>query len=197
LGGPAYIVRNLVFGQRGNPIKNRYAAEGGIFINNTFIGNDGDGVDMVFGAHTRNNIFLVTPGKTRSLRVDVSSPSRIKVLDMDYDAVGAMGPNGKALADFTAETGLEKHGFQFGSNEEILNANPSIPEQFKIKDHWRIPASFMQATDRPHPDLSLKPGCRAIGAGVVVPNLSEGTSGKVDLGALPFGQPLPHYGPRP
>jgi hypothetical protein len=47
-------------------------------------------------------------------------------------------------------------------------------------------------------DFRLKPGSAAIDRGVVLPNITDGYNGRApDLGALEFGQPVPHYGPRP
>jgi hypothetical protein len=47
-------------------------------------------------------------------------------------------------------------------------------------------------------DLRLDPASRAVDAGIVLPNFSDGFSGKApDLGCCELGQPLPHYGPRP
>jgi hypothetical protein len=59
-------------------------------------------------------------------------------------------------------------------------------------------AYYEPNTGRPHPDLQLKAGSPAIGAGVVVPNLAETPDGKApDLGALESGKDLPHWGVRP
>src|SRR5437879_6074634 len=47
-------------------------------------------------------------------------------------------------------------------------------------------------------DFSLKPDSAAVDKGVVLPNITDGFSGKApDLGALEVGQKPPHYGPRP
>jgi len=47
-------------------------------------------------------------------------------------------------------------------------------------------------------DFRLKPGSAAIDRGVVLPNITDGYSGRApDLGALEVGNPAPHYGPRP
>jgi hypothetical protein len=47
-------------------------------------------------------------------------------------------------------------------------------------------------------DFRLKPGSAAVDRGVVLPNVTDGFTGKApDLGALEVGQPPPHYGPRP
>ena len=46
-------------------------------------------------------------------------------------------------------------------------------------------------------NLTLAPGSAAIDAGTVIPNVTDGFTGKApDLGAYEFGQPVPHYGPR-
>ena len=51
-----------------------------------------------------------------------------------------------------------------------------------------IPAQYM----------TLRPGCTAVDAGAVLPNINEGFLGAApDLGAFELGQPLPAYGPRP
>ena len=46
-------------------------------------------------------------------------------------------------------------------------------------------------------DFQLRPGSVAVDAGVRLPNVNDGFSGKApDLGAYEVGQPVPHYGPR-
>ena len=46
-------------------------------------------------------------------------------------------------------------------------------------------------------DVRLKEGSAAIDAGVQLPGLNDGFTGKApDLGALELGEELPHYGPR-
>jgi hypothetical protein len=46
-------------------------------------------------------------------------------------------------------------------------------------------------------DFRLRPGSTAVDHGVVLPNATDGFSGRApDLGALELGQNPPHYGPR-
>ena len=46
-------------------------------------------------------------------------------------------------------------------------------------------------------DFALMPGSTAIDAGTLLPTITDGFTGKApDLGALEFGRPAPHYGPR-
>jgi hypothetical protein len=47
-------------------------------------------------------------------------------------------------------------------------------------------------------DFRLKTGSAAVDRGVLLPNVTDGFTGKApDLGAVEVGQALPHYGPRP
>jgi hypothetical protein len=197
IGGPAYLIRNLVIGAKENALKNRYDADGGVFINNTLLCYDGQASDLPFRSYTRNNLFLINPGKgRRSAKVDVSK-ERVGQLDMDYDGFGPPGPNGRPLAEFSAATGLEKHGLQLTSNDQVLAHPPGAYPQY-LSRQWTVPEAFLKEKGRPHPDLSLRPGSAAVGAGVAVPNIMERADGKApDLGALQLGQPAPHYGPRP
>ena len=46
-------------------------------------------------------------------------------------------------------------------------------------------------------NFRLKPGSKAVDAGVVIPTVNDDFAGKApDLGALESGKPEPHYGPR-
>ena len=46
-------------------------------------------------------------------------------------------------------------------------------------------------------DFRLKAGSAAIDAGMELPTITDGFTGKApDLGAYELGRPLPHYGPR-
>lgn len=197
IGGPAFVIRNLVIGQKENNLKNRYESEAVVFINNTFVCRDGEPADLPYGSFTRNNLFLTIPGQgPRTVRVDVS-PERLKRLDMDYDGFGPRGPNGLAVKEFAQQTGLEKHGLQLAADDDVLAKVPGPFPQYESKQ-WSIAEAFLTEKGRPHPDLSLKPGSPAISAGTVIANIAERPDGKApDLGALQSGQPMPHYGPRP
>ena len=47
-------------------------------------------------------------------------------------------------------------------------------------------------------DPRLREGSKAIDAGRVIPNITDGFRGQApDLGAIEHGDPLPQYGPRP
>lgn len=47
-------------------------------------------------------------------------------------------------------------------------------------------------------DFRLAPGAAAIDAGIIIPNVNDDYTGEApDLGALEYGQSMPHFGPRP
>jgi hypothetical protein len=183
--------RIVVFGIKENPLKNRYESENEFFINNTFIALDGNGNDLRYSAYSRNNLFLTTPGKGKiPARI---GPDKLNQYNMDYDGFGPTGPNGKPVTQFATETGLEKHATQFTSNDEVLKAAPIINPAYH-GEHWTAPKATLEEKARPHPDLSLKAGSKAIAAGTRVPNIMDPEH--PDLGALQHDQPMPHYGPR-
>ena len=41
IGGPAYLIRNVVIGAKENALKNRYESDGAIFVSNTLVNDDG------------------------------------------------------------------------------------------------------------------------------------------------------------
>jgi hypothetical protein len=90
----------------------------------------------------------------------------------------------RTLADFRAATGQEAHGLEvdFDIFERMTPPDPA-------KRH-----AVYHAMDL---NFRLKPGSKAVDAGVVIPTVNDGFAGRApDLGALEVGQPEPHYGPR-
>jgi hypothetical protein len=77
----------------------------------------------------------------------------------------------------------------------LLHPPGAFPQY--LSRQWTVPEAFLKEKGRPHPDLSLRPDSPAIGGGIAIPNIMERADGKApDLGALQFGAPTPHYGPR-
>jgi hypothetical protein len=90
----------------------------------------------------------------------------------------------KTLAQMAVVTGQEKHGVLVDYNIFQQVAPPNIADVQHVYD----PADY---------DFRLRAGSAAVDAGVELPNITEGFSGKApDLGAIEFGQPMPHFGPR-
>ncbi len=214
IGGPAYVFRNLDFNISENTIKDRYKSSGLVLVNNTMVA--GWCTDLIEHTFARNNLFI-TRGKRLALQYRIEdflgNHPAISPLDLDYD-----GYNGaiqgkeynrttgqrrtywsasevplvrrhspKTLAAFQRMTGQERHGILLTAKECF-----AVPFAPQYPDNWRR-IDF----DNPPPDLRLKEGSPAIDAGTVLPNIAEEYNSKApDLGALEFGAPLPHWGPR-
>jgi hypothetical protein len=86
-----------------------------------------------------------------------------------------------SLASFAAASGLETNGRQIDRTTCFVTF--SVPGPAPVP----IPAQHM----------TLKPGCGAVDAGMILPNIADEFDGAApDLGAYELGQPLPIYGPR-
>ena len=88
------------------------------------------------------------------------------------------------LADYKAATGQEAH---------------SIEVDFDIFENLRPPdpAKRFDVYHAMDINLKLKPGSRAVDAGIVIPTVNENFVGKPpDLGAHEVGAPPLQYGPR-
>ena len=132
--------------------------------------------------HLRNNLFF---GGTNSTTI---TP---ELHTMDYDGFGsnifswAQGTDPKltyvGLANFTAATGYEANGIMI-SRDDFVNA----PEY--VAGTTLTPDDF---------DLRLTDGSEAIDSALRLPNINDDYLGEgPDRGALEFGVPPPHYGPR-
>ena len=81
--------------------------------------------------------------------------------------------------------GVEQHGIRV-ERDKIFESFTGVSYN-KDKNRGKVTVQYM----------TLKPGCSAIDAGVAMPNINDGYTGKApDLGAYEFGKPLPHFGPR-
>ena len=201
IGGPAYVIRNLIFVATEDTIKDRYKSSGAIFINNTFIEagpTNSEAVTPPEHSYGRNNLFI-TYG-TRSIKYHaedfVRSPA---TLDLDYNGYNKLlsAPAWKAfnlpahesntLATMYEKTGLEAHGVQIDPQTCFQDPLPTKDEIAQSLNTWSTP----------HPNFSLKKDSPAIDKGIAIPNVVEQFEGAApDLGALEYGAPLPHWGVR-
>ena len=179
-GGPIYLIRNEVYGITEHYNKWNNKPAGIISVHNTI------GASFYTtphqNCHLRNNLFF---GGTNSTTL---TP---ELHTMDYDGFGgkiftwAHGDVRKishtSLEKFTAATGYEKHGIRI-SRDDFVNA-----VEYRAGTTW-TPDDF---------DLRLKEGSKAIDSAVRLPNINDDYNGEApDRGAIEFGDPRPHYGPR-
>lgn len=205
-GGPAYFIRNILYHVPSGVAFKFSAKPAGLFVyHNTIIGEHLMG-DPSANMHFRNNLFLGrdTPGRG-ILRMATSSdetttdyngyrPNRGVAQQYSYFAppkgqrvyepTGDLWKSFATLADFRRATGQESHSIEvdFDIFEKL---SPPDPEQRYAVYH---------AMDL---NFKLKPGSKAVDAGVAIPTVNDDHTGAApDLGALEVGKPAPHYGPR-
>jgi hypothetical protein len=204
-GGPAYFFRNLVYdATTGGPLKFVDTPAGVLVWQNTFFGQS-----PLFGpaanVHFRNNLFigdgwagpvfaLTTTTAWSSADYDGWRPnpdSRVAFAwtspreGVRADFKGQLVKREFAsLADFSAATGQERHGVLLDTD---IFVNAPLPDRADPQRLYR-PQDL---------DFRLKPGSAAVDAGVELPTITDGFTGKApDLGAYELGSEPPHYGPR-
>jgi len=201
-GGPCYFVRNVQYNiTRGVPFKTNVQPAGVLIYNNTSVSCgmiSGKGVATITAGYSNsrifNNLFLGLAGPTLNSGFFDSGVSQI-----DCNGYTVVGPiewttfderwmpkrrqSYKTLEEFAESTGCERHAVTIGF-EDLMN----VPEP---------PCESKTHTNLNFGDARPKEGSRAVDAGTVVPNVTDGFSGSApDLGAYELGHPLPHYGPR-
>ncbi|MCP5144525.1 MAG: hypothetical protein H6978_06845 [Gammaproteobacteria bacterium] len=210
-GGPAYFIRNVLFNQVVGGLKFTGGGAGVLVAHNTIIGEAARDWGPFGNQHYRNNLIVaqgavgrgagaVSPGV---FEVDTSTgysssdyngfapwPATREnfrwTLSEAKDQIGADKP-GKGYAnlkDYAAATGQDQHSVLIDYSDFVKAFAPDMSDLQRLYD----PAAV---------DLRLRADSKAIDAGVRLPNLNDGFTGKApDLGAYEAGQELPHYGPR-
>jgi hypothetical protein len=205
-GGPVYFYRNIVYHVAAGPAFKFSAKAAGLFVyHNTLIAEQ-PVRETYSNAHFRNNLFL---GKDTPDRGIMAWANATQAYSTDYNGfrpnkgVAAQyawfappagsgpvyEPKAEAwrtfatLDEFRAVTGQEKHGVEvdFDVFENLAPPDPT-------KRH-----AVYHSMDL---NFRLKPGGKAVDAGVPIPTINDGFVGKApDLGALELGAEEPHYGP--
>ncbi len=222
IGGPVYWIRNIAYHAPGGSTRMTNGAAGVLFYNNTILTETSAGSSA--NVHWRNNLMLgensapaifsvntntnystsdyngfrPNPGAAFSFQWN-SPPANIQadysglLLARPQPGVPAVNPTLEvrqfaALAEYSGATHQDTHSvivdYDIFVNVPRLDAKDlkKVQKLYKAEDF----------------DFSLKPGSAAIDHGVILPNVTDGFTGKApDLGALEAGQPPPHYGPRP
>jgi len=206
-GGPAYYIRNVVYHvPTGCGLKFNVKPSGLVLYHNTLITEALPG-DMYSNVVFRNNLILGRDVADRpvfrfsnataystydyngyrmnpksKVQFQWTSPPAGKA--RDYTADRSRARRFGSLAELRAETGQEAHGIEVDYG---IFRNLAPPDASK-------PQAIYHARDL---DFRLAPGGKAVDAGVPIPNINDGFSGKApDLGAYEEGQRPPVYGPR-
>jgi hypothetical protein len=204
-GGPAYFIGNLVYhAPEGGSVKFQANPAGIVLYHNTFIGEAHD-MGPVSNQHFRNNLILGQGAFPEIFTVDTFtnySSSDYNGFRPNPGAAAAFGwnsPPSGVVADFAsnrevrrfgtlkeyaAATGQDRHSVlvDYGDFVRVSAPDPQDPRRFYRPDEF---------------DFTLRAGSKAIDAGVVLPSINDGFTGRApDLGAFERGRPLPVYGPR-
>jgi hypothetical protein len=220
IGGPIYWIRNIIYHAPGGSTRTSNGAPGMVYLNNTILSETsirttsnshwmnnlmlGENVQpAIFAVNTYTNYtssdyngFRVNPGAAESF--EWSSPPwgvAQDFRDLLAAADGVQAPPDKhlvtrhyaTLAQYSAETHQDTHSVML--DYDVFEHVPVLD----AKDMKTVQKVY----DAKDLDFRLKPGSAAVDKGAVIPNVTDGYSGKApDLGALELGKPIPHYGPR-
>ena len=192
-GGPAYYIRNIVYN---TPVALKFINPAGVIVYHNTIIAENRTATQVSNAHFANNLFLGTdasagiaslggPTAYSTYDYDGFRPNRgaefqytwlgpRQGMTVDYDRPQNQAQRFKTLAELTSATGAEAHGMEVDYDIFERVAPPSPPDSSK-------PGKPYDAIDL---DFRLKPGSKAVDAGMRIPNVNDGFAGKgPDLGA--------------
>jgi hypothetical protein len=205
-GGPAYFIRNLLYHvPSGVAFKFSGKPAGLVVYHNTIIGENLLG-DPSANMHFRNNLFLGRDTPERGiLRMANSTADNTS----DYNGYR---PN-KGVTEQYSYFAPKKGERVYEPGKEAWQTFPTLAALAKAtgQETHSIEVDFdiFEKMTPPDPakkyavyhamdlNFKLKPGSKAVDAGLLIPMVNEDHAGRApDLGALEVGKPLPHYGPR-
>ena len=206
-GGPAYYIRNIVYN---TPVALKFNNPAGVMVYHNTIIAENRGGQRISNADYRNNLFLGTDAPGRGIsnfpvatsysiydyngyrpnrdadaqyRWSSPKPGELRNYEIGRNEAQTFG----TLAELADATGRETHGIEV-DYDIFENVQPPVPPVSSK------PGDVYFAEDM---NFQLKPGSKAVDAGVRLPNVNDDFSGRApDLGAYETGKPLPVYGPR-
>jgi hypothetical protein len=202
-GGPVYFYQNLIYNQPTGSLKYIEGSSGILTYNNTIIGEGRAG--PASNQRYRNNLFLAQgafdPVFAVTTYTNYSSsdyngfrpnPGAADSFEWNSPMLGVAAAFGQnpvqrrypSLRDYSTATGQDQHSvlLDYDAFVNVSKPNPSDPQRVYTPDGF---------------DFGLRPGSAAIDAGVELPTITDGFTGRApDLGAFEYGRPPFHYGPR-
>ena len=204
-GGPAYFIRNIVYhAPEGGSVKFTANSAGILVYHNTFT-SEVLSMGQASNLHYRNNLILgqgsapeifsmetatnysssdyngFRPNPDADFSFIWKSPDFDKVADFKGKSIDRRF---HTLAEYSKATGQDSHSVLL--DYDIFEKVPALTTQ--------NPGTLYKAKDL---DFRLKAGSKAVDAGMILPNINDGYTGRLpDLGAYESGQEIPHYGPR-
>ncbi len=205
-GGPVYFMRNILYNVPSGVSFKFSAKPAGLYVyHNTIIGENLAG-DPSANVHYRNNLFL---GRDMPERGILRQANSTDANTSDYNGYRPnqgvkdqywffAPPKGQrvyepsqsdwrsfpTLAALSAATGQESHGIEVDFDIFEKLSAPDATKKYAVYHSMDL-------------NFQLKPGSKAVDAGVVIPTVNDGFTGRApDLGALETGLAAPHWGPR-
>ncbi len=205
-GGPAYYIRNVVYN---TPVALKFINPAGVIVYHNTIIAENRTAQRVSNAHFRNNLFLGTDapvgisvlgGPTAYSTYDYNGYRPNRGAEFQYSW---LGPKPGVRVDYeSAEPGAavqDARGARGRNGRRRLTGSRSITTSSRacVRRCRRIRRSPARPTTPRISDFRLKPGSKAVDAGVRLPNVNDGFAGSApDLGAYEIGSAVPIYGPR-
>jgi hypothetical protein len=204
-GGPLYFYRNLVYdATTGGPLKFVDTPAGVLLYQNTFVGQ-GRLMGPASNVHLLNNLILGDgfADPVLNLRTytnySTSDYNGFRPNPNVEDAFEWNSPPFEVAADYQGQQVTRKFKSLQEYSQTTRQERHSILIDFDVFVNVTIPdKSDPQRLYKPEDfDFRLKPGSRAIDAGIALPSITDDFTGRApDLGAYELERPLPHYGPR-
>jgi len=208
LGGPIYFIRNVVYNApEGGALKLTANAAGVLVYNNTFL-SEVHQMGPASNLHFRNNLVLAQGAWPEVFSMETFTPWSTS----DYNGFSASATAGSSLfawaapadAAVTYDARAARPVQSFADLKTY--ADRTGQDRHSRMIDWSIfrkasppakgdPMRLYRPEDQ---DFTLAAGSGAIDAGIVLPGVTDGFTGRApDLGALESGRSVPAYGPRP
>jgi hypothetical protein len=204
-GGPLYFYRNLVYdATTGGPLKFVDTPAGVLVYQNTFIGQ-GRLMGPASNVHFLNNLILGDGFADPILNLrtytnySTSDYNGFRPNPNVEDAFEWNSPPFEVAADYQAQQVTRKFKSLQEYSQATRQEQHSILLDYDVFVNVSVPdKSDPQRLYKPEDfDFRLKPGSRAVDAGILLPSITDDFTGRApDLGAYELDRPLPHYGPR-
>ncbi len=198
LGGPTYFIRNVMYNIIDNPFKLSRHSQGDVILHNTVV-KVGDGLRIIHDpvyAYLRNDLAIGGRGGGRFGNYGSGEGRALEfyqadsTTSIDYEGIGTEGTS------FLAKLGDIKT-YSIQELREKTRMKHAVLVDMGVFAHGpEFPDPAL--TERAPADLRLRSGSAAVDAGLLIPGINDNYTGAApDLGALEWGAPVPHYGPRP
>ncbi len=202
-GGPVYFYQNLVYNSPTGSLKYIEGSSGILTYNNTIIGEGRAG--PASNQHFLNNLILAQGAfdpvfaVTTYTNYSSSDYNGFRPNPNVDDSFEWNTPAFGTAADFSGKTTTRRYKTLKEFSEATGQDRHSVLVDYDVFTHVTMPdkADPQRVYSPEGFDFRLKAGSAAVDAGVVLPSITDGFSGRSpDLGASELGRPEFHFGPR-